>query len=152
MDGLMPVLDGLAATKILKANKATRDIPIIGLDNLSGDYEKKAKNAGMIDYLSKSNLTPSEIVKRIRKILGTQSSAVPQQKKVHDKPERKINITEAIESITGLRNVTTQEGLNTVIKKLEALKDRSPIIRPDNDDDNRMPGIMQALERPDEID
>ncbi|MCF8092301.1 MAG: response regulator [Desulfotignum sp.] len=54
MDIKLPVMDGIAATKILKQNEATKDIIIVALtaDAMPGDKEKILA-AGCHDYISK---------------------------------------------------------------------------------------------------
>ncbi len=54
MDIQLPVMDGLEATKILKGDTVTKDIPIVALTAyaMAGD-EEKIIEAGCEDYLTK---------------------------------------------------------------------------------------------------
>ncbi len=52
MDVMMPALDGLEATRLLRASPETRDIPIITLTALDHAREK-ALDAGANDFLAK---------------------------------------------------------------------------------------------------
>lgn len=54
MDVQLPMMDGLEATKKLKENPATRDIPVIAVTSyaMKGDREQ-ALAAGCVDYLTK---------------------------------------------------------------------------------------------------
>jgi len=55
MDIRMPVMDGITATKILKAEPATAKIPIIATTAfaMKGDRERILQEAGFDDYLPK---------------------------------------------------------------------------------------------------
>lgn len=67
MDMSLPVLDGWEATRRLKADPATRGLPVIALTAhaMSGD-EKKAREAGCDDFDTK----PVEYTRLIAKIEG----------------------------------------------------------------------------------
>ena len=64
MDMSLPVLDGWEATRRIKANNATRGIPIIALTAhaMQGD-EQKAKEAGCDDYDTKPVELPRLLAK-----------------------------------------------------------------------------------------
>ena len=54
MDIQLPGLDGLSATRILKKNPLTRDIPVVALTAFAMDSDKKqAREAGCEGYISK---------------------------------------------------------------------------------------------------
>jgi CheY-like chemotaxis protein len=76
MDMSLPVLDGWEATRRIKANAATRGIPIIALTAhaMQGD-EQKAKEAGCDDYDTK----PVELPRLLAKIEALLSRAPPPQ-------------------------------------------------------------------------
>ena len=65
----MPILDGYAATRLIKADPALRLIPIIAVTSyaLSGE-EKKARAAGCDDYVPKP-FSPRELLAKIRQYL-----------------------------------------------------------------------------------
>jgi len=67
MDWEMPVMNGLEAIKQLKANEATRAIPIIMVTGTHGETEKlrEALDAGAIDFVYKP-YNAVELVARIR--------------------------------------------------------------------------------------
>jgi two-component system, cell cycle response regulator DivK len=52
MDIMMPVMDGLQATRTLRASAAFRQVPIVALTAMAGSREL-ALNAGCDDYLAK---------------------------------------------------------------------------------------------------
>lgn len=74
MDLSLPVMDGWEATRRLKADKSTADIPIVALTGhaLAGILEG-AKKAGCDAFVTKPCL-PEDLVKEIRKVLGTPSA------------------------------------------------------------------------------
>jgi len=71
LDVIMPKLDGFATLQQLKANKDLAKIPVIMLTNLGQDEDiKKGKELGASDYFVKANQTPSEIVAKVKSLLG----------------------------------------------------------------------------------
>jgi CheY-like chemotaxis protein len=71
MDMSLPVLDGWEATRKLKADPATRDIPVIALTaHAMAEDEEKARAAGCDDYDTKPIEMP-RLLGKIAKLLGT---------------------------------------------------------------------------------
>jgi two-component system cell cycle response regulator DivK len=68
-DVQMPIMDGYAATRRIKADAALRSIPIIAVTSyaLSGE-EKKARAAGCDDYVPKP-FSPRQLLAKIRDYL-----------------------------------------------------------------------------------
>jgi two-component system, cell cycle response regulator DivK len=69
MDVQLPKISGIEATRRLRAETATADIPIIAITSfaLSGD-EQRAKGAGASAYLAKP-YSPFTLLEMIRKLL-----------------------------------------------------------------------------------
>ncbi len=71
LDIIMPEMDGFMVLKEIKSNPKTKDIPVIMLTNLGQDEDvNKGGKLGAVDYLVKANLTPSEVVEKVKKILN----------------------------------------------------------------------------------
>ncbi|KKQ41338.1 MAG: Two component transcriptional regulator, winged helix family [Candidatus Magasanikbacteria bacterium GW2011_GWA2_37_8] len=70
LDILLPKLDGFAVLEKLKADPATKDIPVILLTNLGQkDDVDKGLQGGAVDYLIKAHFKPSEVVDKVKKVL-----------------------------------------------------------------------------------
>jgi len=70
LDVLLPKLDGFAVLEKLKADKETKDIPVILLTNLGQkDDVEKGVEMGAEDYLIKVHFKPSEVVDKVREVL-----------------------------------------------------------------------------------
>ena len=70
LDILLPKLDGFAVLERLKADFATKNIPVILLTNLGQkDDVEKGLEAGAADYLIKAHFKPSEVVDKVRAAL-----------------------------------------------------------------------------------
>jgi len=71
LDVIMPQLDGFSVLEELKNNLKTKDMPVIMLTNLGTDEDiEKGKSFGVVDYLVKSTLTPTEVSLRIKKFFN----------------------------------------------------------------------------------
>lgn len=78
MDVQMPVLDGLAATRLIRSHAAFKSLPVIALSAGALDSERlRAKLAGMDDFLTKP-LEPLNVVKRLRSKIGLYRGKAPQ--------------------------------------------------------------------------
>jgi two-component system cell cycle response regulator DivK len=71
MDLSLPVIDGWEATRRVKADEATRSVPVIGLTAhaMAGDREK-AIEAGCDDYDTKP-VELDRLIGKIERLLGT---------------------------------------------------------------------------------
>lgn len=72
LDVMLPKMNGFDLLEKIKANPITKDIPVILLTNLAGNQEdrEKGKRLGAADYLVKSDLTPTQIVEKVKSYLG----------------------------------------------------------------------------------
>lgn len=70
MDLSMPIVDGWEATRRLKADHRTKDIPVVALTGhaMSG-HSESAKGAGCDVVVTKPCL-PQDLVKQIRRVVG----------------------------------------------------------------------------------
>ena len=70
LDLLLPTIDGFDVLSAIKADKATASIPVIILSNLGQQEEiSKGMNLGAVDFLVKAQLTPEEIVEKVKNLL-----------------------------------------------------------------------------------
>lgn len=71
LDILMPVMDGFTFLEEYKKDKVIKGIPVILLTNLGQkDDVEKGLELGARDYIIKAHFKPSEVVEKVRKILG----------------------------------------------------------------------------------
>ena len=71
LDILMPKMDGFTVLEKLKEDSATKKIPVILLTNLGQkDDVEKGLEKGAVDYLIKAHFKPSEVVAKIKEVLG----------------------------------------------------------------------------------
>jgi PleD family two-component response regulator len=71
LDLVMPGYDGFEILKAMKANEATKQVPVVILSNLTqDDVEEQARSLGAIDYIVKVNLPPRELITRLNRVLS----------------------------------------------------------------------------------
>ena len=71
LDVIMPKMDGFSVLKSMREDPATKDLPVMLLTNLGQDEDiEKGKELGVIGYLVKANVTPSEVVEAVKKELA----------------------------------------------------------------------------------
>ena len=77
MDISIPEIDGWEATKILRQDPATRDIPIIALTaHALADDRERATAVGFTAYLAKP-IEPRAVVAEVRRWIGSGAGAPP---------------------------------------------------------------------------
>jgi len=71
MDLTMPIVDGLEATRMLKADPATSAIPVIALTACAAAADQQAaQEAGCASFLSKP-VEPRKVAEEVRRVLST---------------------------------------------------------------------------------
>ena len=82
LDVMMPRMNGLEVLTKLKANPATKSIPVVMLTNVSASEadEEKGLELGAVAYLVKANYTPKEVVAKVKEILGGYKREIPEVK------------------------------------------------------------------------
>lgn len=71
LDIIMPEMDGFMVLKQLKADDDTKNSKVIMLTNLGQDEDiEKGKQLGANDYLVKANLTPAQVVDKVKELLN----------------------------------------------------------------------------------
>src|SRR3989339_934728 len=67
LDLIMPVKNCFEVLKGVKADEATKNIPIIILSNLGQDSDiEKGRELGAADYMIKSNFSMNEVIEKIK--------------------------------------------------------------------------------------
>ena len=70
MDIMMPGMDGIEATQIIKSDSETKEIPIVMLTNLSGSRDEELALAkGAVKFLVKKDIKPHDLGKILQEIL-----------------------------------------------------------------------------------
>ncbi len=71
LDVILPKMNGFEVLEKLKSDERLKDVPVILLTNLSqkDDIDKGLK-LNAVDYLIKAHFTPSEVVEKVKEVLG----------------------------------------------------------------------------------
>lgn len=79
LDVMMPKMNGLEVLGKLKADPATKTIPVVMLTNLAGQSDaEKALSMGAIKYIIKSEYEPKQVTDMIKEVLaGYTRDSVP---------------------------------------------------------------------------
>lgn len=92
LDIIMPIIDGFGVVELLKKDERTKNIPIIGFDNLGGkETVDKIIKLGAVDYLLKAMLTPSEVIRIYTDFLTNPKEYKPQYQKYQYKKDNQIS-------------------------------------------------------------
>lgn len=80
LDVMMPKMNGLQLLEKLKADPATKKIPVIMLTNLAGQADAEmAITKGAVKYIVKSEYEPKQVVNMVKEILaGYTRNSVPE--------------------------------------------------------------------------
>ena len=71
LDLLMPELDGFEVLRKIRSDSKYDKLPVIVLSNINQDEDiRRATELGATDYFVKSELTPSQVVERIKEVVG----------------------------------------------------------------------------------
>lgn len=70
LDLQMPVMGGAEALRKIRADESSKNIPVIILTNLGEEESpKELASLNIHSYIVKANLTPSQVVARIKEVL-----------------------------------------------------------------------------------
>lgn len=73
LDIILPGINGFDFLQRIKQQDATKKIPVLILSNLGDKTDiEKGKKLGATDYFVKANITPREIVQKIKDVIGRQ--------------------------------------------------------------------------------
>ncbi len=71
LDLQMPEMDGAEALEIIRKNEWGKNIPVIVLTNLGEEESpKQIRSLGIHSYIVKANLTPRQVVGRVKEALN----------------------------------------------------------------------------------
>lgn len=71
LDMMMPRMSGMETLQRIRALPGGADIKVITLTNMNDpETVEKIKKLGAVDHIVKANVTPSEVVATVRKVIG----------------------------------------------------------------------------------
>ncbi|PIR79957.1 MAG: hypothetical protein COU25_02595 [Candidatus Levybacteria bacterium CG10_big_fil_rev_8_21_14_0_10_35_13] len=71
LDVMMPIMNGLQTLDKLKADPATKTIPVVMLTNLAGQQDAEtALTKGAVKYIVKSEYEPKQVTDMVKEILA----------------------------------------------------------------------------------
>lgn len=72
LDIMMPKMDGFAVLEKIRANEKLKEIPILIYSNLTQEEEiARAKKMGATEFITKANVSPTEMVAKIKQYLSS---------------------------------------------------------------------------------
>ncbi|MBC7869134.1 response regulator [Candidatus Saccharibacteria bacterium] len=72
LDLQMPEMDGAEALAIIRKDEPSKNTPVIILTNLGEEESpKEIRSLGIHSYIVKADLTPRQVVQRVKEALGT---------------------------------------------------------------------------------
>jgi len=78
LDLMLPGINGLEVLSALKADSATKSVPVVILTNFGNeDNIAKALEGGAEDFVLKYKIVPEEVVDKVEVLLGEEDSGVP---------------------------------------------------------------------------
>ena len=130
MDLMMPVMDGIEATKIVKGNEETKFIPIIML-TAAGNKEDivAGLEAGAIDYITKPFFMP-ELKSRLRSVLQ-HKIMYDELKRIQDTLIRKERL-QTVKDLTEAFQGSINGPLTVILGKIHLLKKKHSNIPEDD--------------------
>ena len=130
MDLMMPVMDGIEATKIVKGSEETRHIPIIML-TAAGNKEDivAGLEAGAIDYITKPFFMP-ELKSRLRSVLQ-HKIMYDELKRIQDTLIRKERL-QTVKDLTEAFQGSINGPLTVILGRIHLLKKKQSNIPEDD--------------------
>ena len=72
LDVMLPGIDGVEVLRRLRADPSTADLRVVVLSNSAAlpDNADEARRLGILDWLVKSRISPSQLLQRLREAVG----------------------------------------------------------------------------------